>query len=216
MEGASACRFTNICIFCGSSPGKGVEFLRAANTLGRVLAARKIHVVYGGGSIGLMGAVSTAAYLGGSQVLGIIPKAFTVKNITGMTVGEELQVSSMHERMAHMLTKSDAFIALPGGYGTLEEIFQIISWAQLNIHQKPIGLLNVNNFFDGLLSFLDHAVEQKFIPHSARRLLISASTADELIDKLHAFVYVSDPVMALMDWAEDKSKKRRLDLTLRL
>ena len=118
--------------------------------------------------------------------------------------------------MAYMLTKFDAFIALPGGYGTLEEIFQIISWTQLNIHQKLIGLFNINNFFDDLLSFLDHAVEQKFISPLARRLLISASTADELIDKLQAFVYVSDPVMALMNWAEDKSKKRRLDLTLRL
>ena len=118
--------------------------------------------------------------------------------------------------MAYLLEKFDAFIALPGGYGTLEEIFQIVSWAQLNIHQKPIGLLNVNNFFDGLLSFLDHAVEHKFISPSARRILISTSTADELIDKLNAFVYVSDPVMTLMNWAEDKSKKRRLDLTLRL
>ena len=133
-----------------------------------------------------------------------------------MIVGEELQVSSMHERMAHMLTKSDAFIALPGGYGTLEEIFQIISWAQLNIHQKPIGLLNVNNFFDDLLSFLDHAVEQKFISPSARRLLISASTADELIDKLQAFVHVSDSVMALINWSDGSSKKCRLDLTIRL
>ena len=106
-----------------------------------------------------MGAVSTTSYLGGSQVLRIIPKAFKVNNITGMTVGEELQVSSMHKWMAHMLTKSDAFIALPGGYGTLEEIFQIVSWAQMNIHQKPIGLLNVNNFFDGLLFFLDHVME---------------------------------------------------------
>ena len=134
MKGDFVRRFTNICVFCESSPGKGVEFFRAENTLGQVLAARKIHVVYGGGSIGLMGVVSTAAYLGGSQVLGIIPKAFKVKNITGMTVGEELQVLSMHQQMACMLEKSDAFIALLGGYGTLEEIFQIVSWAQLNIH----------------------------------------------------------------------------------
>ena len=97
MEGAFVRQYTNICVFCGSSPGKGVEFLRAANTLGRVLATRKIHVVYGGGSIGLMGTVSTAAYLGGSQVLGIILKTFKAKNITRMTVREELQVSSMHE-----------------------------------------------------------------------------------------------------------------------
>ena len=167
-----------------SSPGKGIEFFRVAQTLGRVLAARKINVVYGGGSTGLMGIVTTAAYQGGGEVLGIIPRALTQRNITGKIVGEELRVSSMYEQMVYMLTKSNAFIALSGGYGTLEEISQIFSWAQLNIHQKPIGLLNVNNFFDGLLSFLDHTVEQKFIPHSVRRLLIYASTVEELIDKL--------------------------------
>ena len=133
-----------------------------------MLAARKIRVIYGGGSIGLMRVVSKAAHLGGNQVLDIIPRVLTQKNITGKTVGEELRVSTMHERMTYILEKSNAFIALPGGYGTLKEIFQIISWAQLNIHQKPIGLLNVNNFIDNLLSFLDHAVEEKFISHSAR------------------------------------------------
>ena len=161
IEGVSVRQFKNICVFCGSSPEKGIEFLRVAQTLGRVLAARKINIVYGGGSIGLMGVVATAAYQGGGEVLGIILSPLAEKSITGKTIGDELQVSSMHQRMACMLEKSDAFIALPGGYGTLEEIFQIVSWAQLNIHQKPIGLLNVNNFFDGLLSFLDHAVEQK-------------------------------------------------------
>ncbi|KAF3453077.1 hypothetical protein FNV43_RR03511 [Rhamnella rubrinervis] len=163
-----------------------------------------------------MGTVSLAAHVGGSKVLGIIPKALTATNITGMTVGTEIQVSTMHERISKMLEKSDAFIALPGGYGTLEEIFQMLSWSQLNIHRKPIGLLNVNNFFDGLLSFLNHAVEQNFISHSARQLLVSASTADELIDKLQHFVHAPDPVMAQLDWSEQGSKKRRFDLTLSL
>ena len=114
-QGVYVRQFKNIYVFCGSSPGKGVEFLRVAQTLGRVLAARKIHVVYGGGSIGLIGVVATATHRGDSQVLGIIPRALTAKSITGMTVGEELQVSSMHQRMTYMLEKSDAFIALPGG-----------------------------------------------------------------------------------------------------
>ena len=105
----------------------------------------------------------------------------------------------MHQRMACMLGKSDAFIALPGDYCTLEEIFEIVSWVQLNIHQKPIGLLNVNNFFDGLLSFLDHAVEQKFFKPFAKRLLISVSTVDELIARLQVFDHISDPVMALIN-----------------
>ena len=118
--------------------------------------------------------------------------------------------------MSIMLEKSDAFIALPGGFGTLEEVFQIISWAQLNIHNKPIGLLNVNNFFDGLLSFLDHAVEQKFIPPSARGILISSSTVDDLINKLQTSFHEPDPEMAQLDWSEQSNKKRRFDLTLRL
>ncbi|KAF3431774.1 hypothetical protein FNV43_RR26510 [Rhamnella rubrinervis] len=155
-----------------------------------------------------MGTISLAAHVGGSKVLGIIPKALTATNITWMTVGTEIQVSTMHERIYKMLEKSDAFIALPGGYGTLEKKFQMLSWSQLNIHRKPIGLLNVNNFFDGLLSFLNHAVEQNFISHSARQLLVSASTADELIDKLQRFVHAPDPVMVQIDWSEQGSKKR--------
>ena len=143
-------------------------FVEAANNLGKTLAARKIHLIYGGGSLGLMGCVSTAAHLGGSQVLGIIPTALAVGNLTGKTIGVELQVSSMHERIARMLCNADAFIALPGGFGTLEEIFQIVSWAQLNIHRKPIGLLNVNNYFDCLLCFLDQAMEHNFISYLAR------------------------------------------------
>ena len=122
----------------------------------------------------------------------------------------------MHKRIAKMMCNADAFIALPGGFGTLEEIFQVVSWAQLNMHHKPIGLLNVNNFFDGLLSFLDHAVEQRFISHSSRRLLISASNADELIDALQAFVHIPDPVIAQIDWTIEHRRKRKLDLDLHL
>ena len=123
----------------------------------------------------------------------------------------------MHERMSKMIANSDAFIALPGGFGTLEEIFQILSWTQLNIHQKPIGLLNVDGFYDGLLAFLDHVVEQKFLTQAARRILISASTAEELIDQLQAFVPVIDPIISQIDWSnKDNSRKRKLDLTLRL
>ena len=128
---------SKICVFCGSRPGKNKEFLEAAHHLGNFLTERKIHLIYRGGSLGLMGCVSGSAYVRGSQVLSIIDKALAVKNITGKTVGEELHVSSMHERITNMLHNADAFIALPGGFGTLEEIFQITSWAQLNIHQNP-------------------------------------------------------------------------------
>lgn len=216
MEGIAFRQFRNICVFCGSSPGKDGEYVKAAQNLGMVLARRKIHLVYGGGNRGLMGCVSTAAHVGGCQVLGIIPTALATSNIVGKTIGEEFRVASMHERMARMMSNADAFIALPGGFGTLEEIFQIISWAQLNMHHKPIGLLNVNHFFDGLLSFLDHAVEQRFISHSARRILISASNAEELIDALQAYVHVPDPTMTQIEWMADNRRKRKLDLDLHL
>jgi len=146
MVGSSSHQIKNICVFCGSSPGKEKEFLKSANHLGRVLVERKIHLVYEGGSLGLMGSVSIAAFLGDNQVLGIIPKALAKADIIRKIVKEELQVSTMSKRMNAMFDHPDAFIALPGGLGTLEKIFHISSWAQLNIHYKLIGLLNVNGF----------------------------------------------------------------------
>jgi uncharacterized protein (TIGR00730 family) len=159
MVGFSSHHRRNICVFSGSSPGKKIEFLESANHLGQVLVERKIHLMYGGGSLGLMGGVSIAVFLGGSQVLGVVPKALAKGDIIGKTIGEELQVSTMSDRLNAMFNHADAFIALPGGLGTLEEIFHISSWAQLHIHHKPIGLLNVNGFYDNLLSFLDQAVK---------------------------------------------------------
>ena len=215
MDRVSPYQITKICVFCGSSSGKDEKFVEAAHNLGRTLAKRKFNLLYGGGSLGLMGCVSTAAYVGGSKVLGIIPKAFAAGNITGKTVGDEMKVLTMNERKANMIYFADAFIALPGGLGTLEEIFQTASWAQLRIHQKPIGLLNVNGFYDGLLSFLDHAVEQKFMTPKGRNIFISASTADELIDQLQ--VFEPDTSIAPIDWlSKNIRKKPRVDLTLSL
>ncbi|KAL5807956.1 hypothetical protein ACOSQ3_028647 [Xanthoceras sorbifolium] len=175
MENTISRRFTNICVFCGSSSGKNSEFEETAEQLGKVLVKKKIHLVYGGGNFGLMGRVSKAACDGGSQVLGIIPKALSVGGITSNTIGKVRIVSNMHERKAEMFSHTDAFIALPGGLGTLEELFEVTSWAQLKIHQKPIGLLNVNGFYDGLLSFLDSIVEKEFISPQTRRILVTAS-----------------------------------------
>ena len=135
MRGSSiSSTITTTCVFGGSSPGKEKEFLESANHLGRVLAERKIHLVYRGDSLGLMGSVLIAAFLGGSQVFGVIPTALAKINIIGKIVGEEQQVSTMSERLSVMFEHADAFIALPGGLGTLEEIFHNSSWAQLNIH----------------------------------------------------------------------------------
>jgi hypothetical protein len=145
MAGSSSHHIRNICVFGGSSPGKEKEFLESTNHLGQVLAV----------------------FLGGSQVLGVVPEALTKGDIIGKTIGEELQVFTMYDRLNAMFNHADAFIALPGGLGTLEEIFHISSWAQLHIHHKPIGLLNVNGFYDNLLSFLDQAVEQEFLTSSA-------------------------------------------------
>ncbi|XP_052312909.1 probable cytokinin riboside 5'-monophosphate phosphoribohydrolase LOGL10 [Populus trichocarpa] len=217
MASSSIPKIKNICVFCGSSPGKEREFLESANHLDRVLAERKIHLVYGGGSLGLMGSVSIAVFLGDSQVLGVIPKALAEGDIIGKTVGEELQVSTMSERLSVMFNHADAFIALPGGLGTLEEIFHISSWAQLNIHQKPIGLLNVNGFYNTLLSFLDHAVEQQFLTFLAQQILISAATAEQLIDDLQSFIPVVDSSMSRLNCSiTERRKKLRLDLSLSL
>jgi len=217
MTCSSSHHIRNICVFGGSSPGKEKEFLESTNHLGQILAERKIHLVYGGGSLGLMGGVSIAAFLGGSQVLGVVLKALAKGDIIGKTIGEELQVFTMSDRLNAMFNHDDAFIALPGGLGTLEEIFHISSWAQLHIHHKPIGLLNVNGFYDNLLSFLDQAVEHEFLISSARKIIISAATAEQLIDQLQSFIPVIDPSMSRINWSTKESRKKlRLDLSLRL
>jgi hypothetical protein len=164
--------------------------------------------VYGGGSLGLMGGVSIAIFLGGSQVLGFVPKALAKEDLLRKTIGEELQVSTMSDRLNTMFKHADAFIALPGGLGTLEEIFHIFSGAQLHIHHKPISLLNVNGFYDKV-------VEQKFLTSSTRRIIISVATAEQLIDQLQSFILVIDPSISRINWSTKKSRKKlRLDLSL--
>ncbi|XVF31852.1 hypothetical protein REPUB_Repub17cG0029800 [Reevesia pubescens] len=178
MEGTSVRQIKSVCVFCGSTLGNDEEFANIANNLGRVLAARKIHLVYGGGNLGLMGCVATAAHLGGNKVLGVLPRTLAIGNTTGKIVGDEILVSFIHECINIMIANADAFIALSGGFETLEQIFQIASWSQLNIHQKPIGMLNVNGFYDSLFSFLDHAGEQKFISQTTRQILVIATTPE--------------------------------------
>ena len=218
MAGPSSYHIKNICVFGGSSPGKEIAFLEAANHLGEVLAERKIHLVYEGGSLGLMGGVSIAAFLGGSQVLGVVPKALAKGDIIGKKIGEELQVSTMSDRLNAMFNHADAFIALPGGLGTLEEIFHISSWAQLHIHHKPICLLNVNGIYDNLLYFLDQAAKHKFLTSSARQIIISTATAEQLLNQLQSFIPVIDPSISRINWStmESRKKLRILDLSLHL
>ncbi|GAB4838605.1 Cytokinin riboside 5'-monophosphate phosphoribohydrolase log5 [Ancistrocladus abbreviatus] len=183
-------RFKSICVFCGSSIGKRDSYKTAAIELGLELVARGVDLVYGGGSIGLMGLVSQTVHSGGGHVLGIIPKTLVGKELTGETVGELRQVANMHQRKAEMARHSDCFIALPGGYGTLEEVLEVITWAQLGIHNKPVGLLNVDGYYNSLLTFIDKAVDDGFIKPSQRHIFVSAPTAKELVQKLEEFMPV--------------------------
>ncbi|KAI3724472.1 hypothetical protein L2E82_36250 [Cichorium intybus] len=180
-------RFNRICVFCGSSSGKNPVYRHAAVQLGNQLVERRIDLVYGGGGIGLMGLVSKVVFDGGCHVLGVIPKVLMPKEIIGETVGEIKPVLNMHQRKAEMARQADAFIALPGGYGTLEELLEVITWAQLGIHQKPVGLLNVDGYYNSLLYFIDKAVDEGFISPVARRIIVSADTAHELLSKLEEY-----------------------------
>ncbi|PNT51975.1 hypothetical protein POPTR_001G005400v4 [Populus trichocarpa] len=187
-------KFTRVCVFCGSKSGNKKIFSDAALDLGRQLVERKMDLVYGGGSVGLMGLVSQTVYDGGSHVLGIIPTALVPIEISGETVGEVLIVSDMHERKAEMARRADAFIALPGGYGTFEELLEMITWSQLGIHNKPVGLLNVDGYYDSLLGLFDKSVEEGFVNASARNIVVSARTARELIQRMEDYIPVHEQV----------------------
>lgn len=193
-------RFKRVCVFCGSSPGNKPSYQLAAIQLGEELVERKINLVYGGGSVGLMGLVSQAVYDGGRHVLGVIPRTLMPRELTGETVGEVRPVSGMHQRKAEMARHADAFIALPGGYGTLEELLEVITWAQLGIHDKPVGLLNVDGYYNSLLSFIDKAVDEGFIAPSARHIIISAPTAHELMSKLEEYAPKHYGVASKLTW----------------
>lgn len=193
-------KFRRICVFCGSSQGKKPSYQEAAIELGKELVSRNIDLVYGGGSIGLMGLVSQAVHSGGRHVIGVIPKTLMPREITGETVGEVKAVADMHQRKAEMARHSDAFIALPGGYGTLEELLEVITWAQLGIHDKPVGLLNVDGYYNSLLTFIDQAVEEGFISPNARHIIVSAPTAEELVKKLEEYIPCHERVASKMCW----------------
>ncbi|KAL6549321.1 hypothetical protein OROHE_008438 [Orobanche hederae] len=160
---ASIKRCNSIYIFGGACHGKEPCFTEAAHNLGRTLGEKCIHVVYVGGSLGLMGRAAASAYMEGVKVLGTIPKPVAESKITGATIGNEFRDVNMQDRITHMINNASAFIILTGGFGTLEELFHVVTRAQLNVHKKPIGLLNVNSFFDGLLSFIDYSSEKDFI-----------------------------------------------------
>lgn len=173
-----------ICVFCGSSPGRGSAYLHAAEQLGQLMAQRGIGLVYGGASVGLMGAVANAVLAAGGQVTGVIPQALVAREVAHNGLEDLRIVGSMHERKALMADLSDAFVALPGGIGTLEELFEVWTWTQLGNHTKPCGVLNVNGFYSTLGLFLDHVVEEGFLKSVHRDMLQVASTPATLLDRL--------------------------------
>ncbi|KAK9052778.1 hypothetical protein SSX86_029408 [Deinandra increscens subsp. villosa] len=200
MDGVSSRKFNKICVFCGSHPGHRQVFSVAATELGDELVNRKINLVYGGGSVGLMGMISQRVFDGGCHVLGVIPKALVPLEISGETVGEVRIVSDMHERKAEMARESDAFIALPGGYGTMEEVLEMITWSQLGIHKKPVGLLNVDGYYNNLLALFDNGVKEGFIKPVARDIVLSASNAIDLLTKMEQYKPEHDHVAPHESW----------------
>lgn len=177
----------SICIFCGSSPGNRSVYAEAARLTGRTLARRGFRVVYGGGSVGLMGEVADAALAEGGEVIGVIPTGLNDKERAHSGLTELHVVSSMHERKAMMAELADGFMALPGGMGTLEEFAEIFTWAQLGIHTKPCGLLNVDGYYDPLIAYFDHAVHEEFLWQEHRDIILTGDSPEGLIDKLRAY-----------------------------
>ncbi len=175
-----------VAVFCGASAGSKAAYRAAAESLGRSLAERQITLVYGGGNVGLMGAIADSVIDHGGKAIGVIPEKLLARELGHRRVTELHVVDSMHTRKAMMAERADAFIAMPGGFGTFEELFEIITWSQLGFHPKPkpTGLLNVEGYYDPLIAMIDHAVREGFIRPSDRDLMMSHTTPDGLLDLL--------------------------------
>ena len=178
---------TRICVFAGSNPGTSATYRAAADELGRTLARRRIGLVYGGARVGLMGALADAALGSGGEVIGVIPEALVAREIAHAGLSELRLVGSMHERKALMNELADGFIALPGGWGTLEEWFEVLTWSQLGLHRKPCGLLNAAGYFDGLLRFIDHMIQQGFVRPEFRSAIVQAGAPEALLDSFETY-----------------------------
>jgi uncharacterized protein (TIGR00730 family) len=176
-----------LAVYCGSNPGKNPAYTVAAEKLGALLAREKIELVYGGGRVGLMGAVADAALKNGGHVIGVIPEKLVIKEVIHEGLPDRRIVKTMHERKALMAELADGFIALPGGYGTFEEFFEVLAWSQLGWHQKPFGLLNVAGFYDPLIAFLDHTAGEGFIRPKHRELVIVEEDAEKMLHRLKNF-----------------------------
>lgn len=197
--------FQSICVYCGSSVGSSPVYAEAARALARYLAAANINLVYGGGNIGLMGTVANEMLQLGMKVTGVIPQALMRKEVGHLELTKLHVVKDMHARKALMAELSDGFIAMPGGMGTLEELFEVLTWSQLGLHDKPIGLLNVDGFYDSLLSFVQHLVAQRFVKPEHANLLIHADAPATLLARMQAF----EPEAA-SKWLDQETAQRIL------
>ncbi len=177
----------NICVFTGSNPGIRPEYKQAAQALGQQMAARGLGLVYGGASVGLMGTIAEAVLAGGGEVTGVIPRSLFRREIGHRGLTHLHEVDSMHERKALMADLADGFIALPGGYGTFDELFEIITWAQIGLHTKPIGLLDVMGYFTPLLALITHAATEGFIPPMHANIVIHEESPAVLLDRLAVY-----------------------------
>jgi uncharacterized protein (TIGR00730 family) len=176
-----------VCVFAGSSSGARPEYLAVARQLGATLAERHLGLVYGGARVGLMGALANGALAGGSEVIGVMPEALVAKEVAHRGLTELRVVKSMHERKAMMAELADGFVALPGGWGTVEEFFEILTWAQLGFHRKACGLLNAAGFYDPLLAFVDHGVAEGFVRREQRAMITVADSPGALLDAMSAY-----------------------------
>ncbi len=174
-----------VCVFCGAHVGTSPAFADGARALGAALGRRGLGLVYGGGNVGLMGILADAALAHGAAVIGVIPEAMVEKELAHRGVTELRIVRSMHERKATMAELADAFVALPGGYGTLDEFCEVLTWAQLGLHRKPCGLLNIEGYYAPFLAQIDHATRTRFIRPEHRAFLVVAEEANQLLDRLH-------------------------------
>lgn len=180
-------KLEQVCVFLGSNPGNSPEYAETVKALGRELAERNIGIVYGGSGTGLMGRLATAALEAGGNVIGVIPERLRKKEIAHTGLTKLHVVESMHERKALMAELSDAFITLPGGIGTLEEFFEVLTWSQLGYHKKPCGLLDVSGYFSKLAEFLDHVVEEGFLAPDHRRMVLTANNSADLLSRFESY-----------------------------
>lgn len=176
-----------LCVYCGSSPGNRPEYVQAARLLASAMVSKNIGLVYGGASVGVMGAIADAVLEEGGEVIGVIPKGLFVKEVAHTGITELREVDSMHERKSLMFELSDGFVAMPGGLGTIEEFFEIWTWAQLGMHRKPCGLLNVHQYYDKLLAFLDHVASEKFVKEVYRSMILVEECPETLLQKFESY-----------------------------